>query len=240
MNEVHAEKPVVLVVDDERDLVEMICLNLERHGFTPITAFTGTSALEMASRHQPRLILLDVMLPGVEGTEVARRLRAEPATQHIPIIMLTARTEETDVVVGLAMGADDYVTKPFSMKVLVARVKAVLRRQERPPTVPDEEGILRAGPLTMDVNKHEVDVEGRPVKLTLTEFKLLRALVEAQGRVLNRDRLMDKGMGEDVFVTDRAIDVHITAIRKKLGDASWLVHTVRGVGYRLQEEKEAL
>lgn len=240
MNNANAEKPTVLVVDDERDLVEMISLNLERNGFSPITAFTGTSALEMARKHRPSLILLDLMLPGVEGTEVARRLRADAATEQIPIIMLTARTEEMDMVVGLAMGADDYVTKPFSMKVLIARVKAVLRRQGRGPAEPDEEGILKAGPLTIDVNKHEVDVDGRPVRLTLTEFKLLRALVEAQGRVLNRDRLMDKAMGEDVFVTDRAIDVHITAIRKKLGDASWLVHTVRGVGYRLQEEREGV
>lgn len=236
----NAEKPIVLVVDDERDLVDLISLNLERNGFSPLTAFTGPAALEMARKHLPKLILLDLMLPGVEGTEVARRLRADATTEHIPIIMLTARTEETDMVVGLSMGADDYVTKPFSMKVLMARAKAVLRRQQRGPAEPDESGILRAGPLTIDVNKHEISVDGRSVKLTLTEFKLLRALVEAQGRVLNRDRLMDKAMGEDVFVTDRAIDVHVTAIRKKLGEASWLVHTVRGVGYRLQEEKEGV
>jgi two-component system phosphate regulon response regulator PhoB len=232
-------RPIVLVVDDEQDLVELITMNLERHRFGVLAARDGPRALELARKHKPDLILLDLMLPGVEGTEVARRLRADPATEGIPIIMLTARTEETDVVVGLAIGADDYVTKPFSMKVLMARVKAVLRRQ-RPQTVsPDEpSGVLRAGPLAMDTQKHEVSVDGRPVKLTLTEFKLLRALVEARGRVLSRDRLMDKAMGEDVFVTDRAIDVHVTAVRKKLGEAAWLVHTVRGVGYRLQEERE--
>ena len=234
-------RPIVLVVDDEQDLVELITLNLERHRFSVAAAGDGNRALELARKIAPDLILLDLMLPGIEGTEVARRLRADPATEHIPIIMLTARTEETDVVVGLTMGADDYVTKPFSMKVLMARVKAVLRRRgvSRDAKPDESAGTLRAGPLSMDTERHEVSVDGRPVKLTLTEFKLLRALVEARGRVLNRDRLMDKAMGTDVFVTDRAIDVHVTSIRKKLGDAAWLVHTVRGVGYRLQEEKDS-
>lgn len=234
-------RPIVLVVDDEQDLVEMITMNLERHRLGVLAAGDGNRALELARKHKPDLILLDLMLPGVEGTEVARRLRADPATEAIPIIMLTARSEETDVIVGLTMGADDYVTKPFSMKVLMARVKAVLRRRMAPGAADSSDapaGTLRAGPLAMDTEKHEVSVDGRPVKLTLTEFKLLRALVEARGRVLSRDRLMDKAMGEDVFVTDRAIDVHVTAIRKKLGEAAWLVHTVRGVGYRLQEERE--
>lgn len=237
-------RPVVLVVDDEQDLVELISLNLQRNGFDVIAAGDGNTALHLAQQRRPDLVLLDLMLPGLDGTEVARRLRADAATAAIPIVMLTARTEETDVVVGLTLGADDYVTKPFSPKVLMARVKAVLRRSESgaasvaeasEPT--DEASILRAGPLRMDLDKHEVYIGERAVKLTLTEFKLLRALVEARGRVLSRDRLMDKGMGTDVFVTDRAIDVHITAIRKKLADASWLVHTVRGVGYRLQEEQ---
>lgn len=230
----------MLVVDDEQDLVEMITMNLERHRLGVLAAGDGNRALELARKHKPDLILLDLMLPGVEGTEVARRLRADAATEAIPIIMLTARSEETDVVVGLTMGADDYVTKPFSMKVLMARVKAVLRRRLTPASESTDTpaGTLRAGPLAMDTEKHEVTVDGKAVKLTLTEFKLLRALVEARGRVLSRDRLMDKAMGEDVFVTDRAIDVHVTAIRKKLGDAAWLVHTVRGVGYRLQEERE--
>ena len=233
-------KPLVLVVDDEPDLVELITLNLERHRLGVLAAGDGNRALELARKHSPDLILLDLMLPGIDGTEVARRLRADAATEQIPIIMLTARSEETDVVVGLTIGADDYVTKPFSMKVLMARVKAVLRRRgaSRRPEGEEAGGLLKAGPLVMDLEKHEVSVEGRPIKLTLTEFKLLRALVEARGRVLNRDRLMDKAMGTDVFVTDRAIDVHVTSIRKKLGDASWLVHTVRGVGYRLQEERE--
>jgi DNA-binding response OmpR family regulator len=159
--------------------------------------------------------------------------------------MLTAKGEETDVVVGLSLGADDYVTKPFSMKILFARISTVLRRNEPAPVLVGAGGgvgvdgtALKAGPLTIDTAKHEVTVDGESVKLTLTEFKLLAALVGARGRVLTRDQLMDKAMGTDVFVTDRAIDVHVTAIRKKLGKANWLVHTVRGVGYRLQESPE--
>jgi DNA-binding response OmpR family regulator len=178
------------------------------------------------------------MLPGIDGTEVARRLKADTRTTHIPIIMLTAKGEETDVVVGLTLGADDYVTKPFSMKVLLARVGSVLRRAETGPGAPGEGGLLRAGPLSIDTLKHEVIVNDEVIKLTLTEFKLLSALLTARGRVLTRDQLMDKAMGTDVFVTDRAIDVHITAIRKKLGDANWLVNTVRGVGYRLRESPD--
>ena len=178
------------------------------------------------------------MLPGLDGMEVTRRLKANSQTANIPIVMLTAKGEETDVVVGLTLGADDYVTKPFSMKVLLARVGSVLRRAESGAGAAGEGGTLRAGPLSIDTLKHEVLVNDEPIKLTLTEFKLLSALLTARGRVLTRDQLMDKAMGTDVFVTDRAIDVHITAIRKKLGEASWLVNTVRGVGYRLRESPE--
>ena len=226
-------RKTVLVVDDERDLVDLISYNLQRNGYTVIPVQNGAEALETAQRDKPDLVLLDLMLPGMDGTEVARRLKADPATSGIPIVMLTAKGEETDVVVGLTLGADDYVTKPFSMKILLARINNVLRRGDQP--VAAEGGTLKMGPLSIDVNKHEAMVEGEAVKLTLTEFKLLTALAGARGRVLTRDQLMDKAMGSDVFVTDRAIDVHITAIRKKLGSASWLVHTVRGVGYRLQE-----
>ena len=225
----------VLVVDDEKDLVDLISYNLTRGGFEVLTAYDGKDALELAQREIPDLVVLDLMLPGLDGTEVARRLKADPRTASVPIVMLTAKGEETDVVVGLTIGADDYVTKPFSMKILLARVNTVLRRGEGPEAGAGEGGVLRAGPLLIDMSKHEVTVDGEPVRLTLTEFKLLTALVSARGRVLTRDQLMDKAMGTDVFVTDRAIDVHVTAIRKKLGAANWLVHTVRGVGYRLQE-----
>ena len=228
----------VLIVDDEKDIVDLVAYNLGRNGYETITAGDGNDALENAAKNAPDLIILDLMLPGIDGTEVARRLKSDSRTTNIPIIMLTAKGEETDVVVGLTLGADDYVTKPFSMKVLLARVGSVLRRSETGPGSPGEGGLLRAGPLSIDTLKHEVIVNDEVIKLTLTEFKLLSALLTARGRVLTRDQLMDKAMGTDVFVTDRAIDVHITAIRKKLGDANWLVNTVRGVGYRLRESPE--
>ncbi|HTW93531.1 MAG TPA: response regulator [Tepidisphaeraceae bacterium] len=227
----------ILVVDDERDIVDLLRYNLSKNGYEVLVAYDGNEALELARRELPDLIVLDLMLPVVTGTEVARRLKGEAATAGIPIVMLTAKGEETDVVVGLTLGADDYVTKPFSVKILMARLATVLRRSEG--AAPGEGGpLLKAGPLTIDTAKHEVEVDGEAIKLTLTEFKLLSALLNARGRVLTRDQLMDKAMGTDVFVTDRAIDVHVTAIRKKLGKSHWLVRTVRGVGYRLRENPE--
>jgi DNA-binding response OmpR family regulator len=231
-----AATKTVLVVDDERDLVDLISYNLTRHGYRALSAMSGDDALDIASREHPNLILLDLMLPGIDGMEVARRLRADSRTASIPIIMLTARGEEIDVVVGLTVGADDYVTKPFSMKVLLARVQAVLRRDEAPPQADD--AVVRVGPLVIDPSRHDATVAGQSIKLTLTEFRLLSAIVAGRGRVLSRNQLMDKAIGTGVFVTDRAIDVHITAIRRKLGEAQWLVHTVRGVGYRLQESPD--
>lgn len=227
----------ILVVEDEKDIVEMISYNLKRNGYDPVIARDGNEALAAVARETPDLVLLDLMLPGIDGTEVARRLKSDPETASLPIIMLTAKSEETDVVVGLTLGADDYVTKPFSIKILLARMANVLRRGEGPST-PASGEILRAGPLSIDTSRHEVLLNDEPVKLTLTEFRLLAALVNARGRVLTRNTLMDKAMGEGIFVTDRAIDVHVTAIRKKLGEHAWLVHTVRGVGYRLLETPE--
>src|SRR4051794_10323478 len=169
-------KKTVLVVDDEKDIVDLITYNLRRNGYDVLAAFDGNQAVEIAQQKTPDLILLDLMLPGVDGTEVARRLKADSRTATIPLIMLTAKGEETDVVVGLTLGADDYVTKPFSMKILLARLNPVLRRSEQVATA-GESGMLKAGPLTIDPAKHEVLVDGEPVKLTLTEFKLLAALV---------------------------------------------------------------
>lgn len=226
-------KSTVLVVDDEKDLLDLITYNLQRNGYTVLTATSGDAALALAEKNLPDLVLLDLMLPGMNGTDVARKLKADPRTAAIPIIMLTAKSEETDVIVGLTLGADDYVCKPFSMKILLARMNTVLRRSE--PVVDEEEAILKLGPLIIDPAKHEATVDGNPVKLTFTEFKLLSALVAARGRVLTRDQLMTKAMGSEIMVTDRAIDVHITAIRKKLAPAGWLVRTVRGVGYSVQE-----
>src|SRR5580700_5548494 len=170
----------VLIVDDEKDIVDLLAYNLARNGYETITAGDGNDALENAAKNAPDLISLDLMLPGIDGTEVARRLKADARTTNIPIIMLTAKGEETDVVVGLTLGADDYVTKPFSMKVLLARVGNVLRRTDTSAATPGEGGTLRTGPLRIDTFKHEVFIDDEPVKLTLTEFKLLSALVGAR------------------------------------------------------------
>lgn len=232
-----ARRKKILVVDDERDLVELIGVNLQRNGYEVITAFDGATGLETARRQRPDLILLDVMMPGLSGRDVTLALKGDPDTAGIPIVMLTAKSEETDIIVGLSMGADDYVPKPFSMKVLMARVAAVLRRKA---AVEPAEAMLTVGPIVIDQSKHEVTIQGRPINLTPTEFKLLTALVGARGRVLSRDQLMDRAMGTEVFVTDRAIDVHITAVRKKLGEFAWMVHTVRGVGYRILDRQEEL
>lgn len=225
-------QPRVLVVDDERDLVELICFNLKRNQLVPISCHDGNTALELARREKPDLIILDLMLPQRSGREVASLLRADSATRQIPIIMLTALTAEHDIVTGLQIGADDYVTKPFSMEVLMARVAAVLRRRAG---VTENDSVLRAGAVTLDRARHVVEVEGQPVAVTLTEFRLLEALIAARARVLSRDQLMAKVMGPDIAVTDRTIDVHITSLRRKLGSCRDLVETVRGVGYRFAD-----
>ncbi len=230
-----SRKKRILVVDDERDLVDLISMNLQRHGYEVLTANDGKMGLELARKQGPDLILLDLMMPGLTGQEVATRLKGDPQTATLPILMLTARGEETDIIVGLSLGADDYVTKPFSMKVLMARVAAVLRRKAG---VDSSQQMIANGPMIIDPARHEITLEGRPISVTPTEFKLLSALANARGRVLSRDQLTDRIMGAGVLVTDRAIDVHVTAVRKKLGDWQWMVHTVRGVGYRLLESRE--
>jgi DNA-binding response OmpR family regulator len=227
-----ARRKKVLVVDDERDLVELITVNLQRNGYEVVSAHDGATGLEMARRQRPDLILMDVMMPGLSGRDVTMTLKNSADTANIPIIMLTAKGEETDIIVGLSMGADDYVPKPFSMKVLMARVAAVLRRKAA------AEPMLNVGPIVIDQARHEVTIQGKSINLTPTEFKLLAALVGARGRVLSRDQLMDRAMGTEVFVTDRAIDVHITAVRKKIGEFAWMIFTVRGVGYRILERQD--
>lgn len=228
-------KQRILVVDDERDLVELIRLNLQRNGYEVLYAHDGKVGLEIARKQMPDLIILDLMMPGLTGQEVATRLKGDSQTAGIPLLMLTARSEETDIIVGLSLGADDYVSKPFSMKVLMARVAAVLRRKA---SLEPTQAILNSGPMVIDQARHEITVKGKPINLTPTEFKLLTALANARGRVLSRDQLTDRVMGNGVFVTDRAIDVHVTSVRRKLGEYQWMVRTVRGVGYRLLEAKE--
>lgn len=224
----------ILIIEDEPDILEMITYNLEREGFAVSATANGEEGLLKAKREGPRLVLLDLMLPGMDGIEVCRRMRADPVTSSIAVIMLTAKGEESDVVLGLGIGADDYITKPFSPKVLIARVKAVLRRG----IVSDEAqpgDILKRGDLVIDLTRHEASVGGEALALTPTEFKLLHFLASYPGRVFPRDHLISRVIGEDVIVLSRNIDVHIRSLRKKLGDHRELIETVRGVGYRFQD-----
>ncbi len=224
----------VLVVEDEPDIRDLIVLHLEREGFRCRTAGTGGEALRSARARVPDLVVLDLMLPEMDGLEVCRRLRREPATAAVPIIMLTAKTGEVDRVVGLEVGADDYVAKPFSPKELVARVRAVLRRA-RPS---EATTVLAAGGITLDPARHAAAVEGRPLSLTLKEFELLRALLQAAGRVLSREHLLERvwGYARAGEIESRTVDVHVRRLRAKLGDAGRRVSTVKGVGYRFETD----
>ncbi len=223
----------ILIVDDEKDLVELVVYNLQRERFRALAAYDGDSAVRLALQHVPDLIVLDLMLPGKSGQEVTVALRSESTTRAIPIIMLTAKSDESDIVVGLTLGADDYVTKPFSMNVLLARIGALLRRSAQPDSAGDN---LAVGELRIDRARHRVEVANRSLALTLTEFRMLEALASAKGRVLSRNQLMDHAMGDGTIVTDRTVDVHITSLRKKLAKHRDLIETVRGVGYRCATE----
>jgi DNA-binding response OmpR family regulator len=223
-----SENPSILVVDDERDLVELMTVNLEAAGYRVLPAHSGDEALSKASEHLPNLVILDLMMPGLSGIEVSRRLRANPRTSGVPIIMLTARAAEADQIVGLSVGADDYITKPFSFKLLKARVEAILRRASGKSS----RETLTLGAVRLDLNAHEAFVSEEQLKLTPTEYRLLCALIEASGRTLSRAQLVEYAMGPGIAVTDRVIDVHIAAVRRKLGDCADMIRTVRGVGYR--------
>jgi len=226
-------RKTVLVVDDERDLVDILELNLRREQYRVLVAGDGEEALSIADRELPDLILLDLMLPGIGGLEVCRRIRSTARTAGIPIIMLTAKGEETDAVIGLSSGADDYVCKPFGVKVLMARVAAQIRRGRR-GTGP-EASALRWEDLQIDSDRFVVTLRDEPLALTTTEFKLLRHLVARPGRVFTRNELLDAIGGPDSIAMDRTIDVHVTAIRRKLADYGGFVLTVRGVGYKFAE-----
>ena len=222
-------KPAILVVDDEEDIRELVELNLSREGYSVLTCETGEQALEQAAKEMPDLIVLDLMLPGIDGLEVCRRLKADPKTRRIAVVMLTAKGEEADIVTGLELGADDYVTKPFSGKVLVARVRRLLRRQKDEA---DERAVVSIHELTIDPGRHEVLVAGQAVAMTLTEFNILHLLARRPGRVFTRYQIVDSIHGSDYLVTDRAVDVQIVSLRKKLGPCAKYIDTVRGVGYR--------
>ena len=211
----------------------MIAFNLEREGFRCRQASDGEAALASIAHTQPDLILLDRMLPKRSGDEVIATLKRDPRTAAIPVIMLTAKADEADELVGFAMGADDYVTKPFSMKSLIARVGAMLRRTESGAL--SDKRLYQTGPVTLDVDRHQVTVDAAPVALTTTEFRLLKALIRADGRLKTREQLIDEALGLDVAVVDRTIDVHVAALRKKLGTGAKWVHTIRGAGYSWRE-----
>lgn len=229
----HPPRAKLLVVEDETDLQEVLRHNLTREGFSIRLASTGEQALQALRQDPPDLILLDVMLPGTDGLDVCRLCRSDPATASIPIIMLTAKGEEADVVTGLELGADDYITKPFSARVLIARIKVALRRQSRNETE-DEDSLVQVGQVAIDPLRHEVRVAGAAAPLTRTEFRILHLLARRSGRVFTRAQIVQAAQGDNVAVTDRSVDVHIVALRRKLGDAGRYIQTIRGVGYRIE------
>lgn len=230
----------ILVVEDERDLAEMIQYNLRRKGYHVNVAHDGVTAASLIRNGGLDLVILDLMLPGQSGMEVARQARIDPASAGVPILMLTARAEEADQIAGLTAGADDYVTKPFAMPVLLARVDALLRRAGEAARSTQASGTsVRFGPIEAELSSHRLLVDGGEIKPTLTEFKLLVALLQTPQKVLSRNELITRVMGPGIVVTARTIDVHIAAIRRKLGDHGNMIRTVRGVGYQLVLPQDA-
>jgi two-component system phosphate regulon response regulator PhoB len=226
-------KESILVVEDEEDILELIRYNLTKEGYQVACAATGEDGLKSAKAKHPDLVLLDLMLPGVDGLEICKSLKADVGTQAIPVVILTAKGEESDIVAGLELGADDYIVKPFSPKVLIARLRAVLRRRAR--AAQDDHSTLQVHDVVIHPGRHEVLVQGEPVELTLTEFQVLHFLARRPGWVFTRYQIVNAVKGEDYAVTDRAVDVQIVGLRKKLGPAGKYVETVRGVGYRFKE-----
>ncbi|HOP06428.1 MAG TPA: response regulator [candidate division Zixibacteria bacterium] len=224
----------IVIIEDEQDIGQLIAYNLQNEGFDTGVYTSGEAGIEAAQADPPDLVLLDWMLPGLNGLEVCRRLRSDHRTEHVPIVFLTAKGEEADIVSGLQEGADDYITKPFSPRVLIARVHAVLRRQTDTEE-PEEEDVVAYKSIIVDLKKHEVTCDKKRVELTHTEFQLLLTLMRRPGWVFNRDQLVNCIRGEDVFVNDRTVDVHVAGLRRKLGKSAELIETVRGVGYRFKE-----
>lgn len=228
-------KEKILLVEDEEDILELVRYNLMKEGYQVDCVMSGEAALSTVKRMTYDLIVLDLMLPGVDGLEVCKILKQEPVTARIPLIMLTAKGEETDIVIGLELGADDYITKPFSPRILIARIKAVLRRRQ-----PEQEqpAVITRHQLQIDASRYEVRVQGKPVQFTTTEFGILLCLAKRPGWVFTRYQIVDAVKGEDYVVTDRAVDVQIAGVRKKLGALSHYIETVRGVGYRFKAQDD--
>lgn len=224
-------KEKILIVEDERDIIEMIEYNLAKEGYVTLAVLNGKDAVSRTKKENPDLIILDLMLPDMDGFEVCKELKANDITKQIPIIMLTAKSQEADKVAGLELGADDYITKPFSPRELTARIKAVLRRKE--PLVAHKR--IEKGIVVIDSIKHKVIVSGKEISLTRTEFKILEFMAQRPGVVFSRDRLLDGVFGYDSQSYDRTVDAHIKSLRKKLGKAKDYIETVRGAGYRFKE-----
>jgi phosphate regulon transcriptional regulator PhoB len=225
-------KEKILVVDDEEDILELLKYNLSREGYQVLCTTSGEKTLNLVKTETPDLIVLDLMLPGMDGLEVTRRLKENPPTKNVPIVMLTAKGEEADIVTGLELGADDYITKPFSPRILLARVKAVLRRKGKESQ--DKTSVIQTHNLLIHPGRHEVRVNDDPVQLTFTEFGILHYLARRPGWVFTRSQIVDEVRGENYYVTDRSVDVQIVGLRKKLGPAGDYIETVRGVGYRFK------
>jgi two-component system phosphate regulon response regulator PhoB len=229
-------KARILLIEDQRDIADMVAWNLRKAGFDTHTHYSGGGAMEALAQFSPDLVILDLMLPQVSGKSIAAQLRAQPTTSNIPIIMLTAKASEAEQIEGLEQ-ADDYITKPFSMSVLVSRVGALLRRTESLRSQAGQQASI--GGVVLDANKHEVRARGESVHLTLTEFRILQTLLKHREKVVSRKDLVRAAIGPNISVTERTIDVHMTALRRKLGEEGRLIQTVRGVGYRISEFDEA-
>ncbi|MBU1341285.1 MAG: response regulator transcription factor [Proteobacteria bacterium] len=227
-------RETILIVDDEEDIIELIKYNLKNEGYSILTALTGEQAIKTANRSHPDLIVLDLMLPGIDGLEVTKYLKHNDHTRDIPIVMLTAKGEESDIVTGLELGANDYISKPFSPKVLVARIRSILRRRIKDVSQ-TRDSIKQEGDMIIDRARHVVTIEGNIVDLTLSEFELLSFLAEKKGWVFTRNQIVDAIRGENYAVTHRSIDVIIVGLRKKLNQYAAVIETVRGVGYRFKE-----
>ena len=225
--------PLIVVVEDEQAIQDVIAYNLRREGYEVLLAGHGNEGLALIQSKRPALVILDLMLPGIDGLSICQQLRADPKTRSIPLMILSAKEEESDIVIGLSLGADDYLAKPFSPREMLARVKALLRRANISRSVSDD--YIQVGPLAIDFSRFEAKLSGQPLKLTATEFKLLAELAGHPGRALTREHLLNRAVGDAVVVVDRNIDVHIRSVRKKLGDQAAMIETVRGLGYRFVE-----
>ncbi|KAF3362638.1 Transcriptional regulatory protein YycF [Chlamydiales bacterium STE3] len=228
-------KQKLLLIEDEEDIAALIKMQAEMSGFKIYIETDGLNGFRAIEREKPELIILDIMLPGLNGLDVCRKVKNNPDLKHIPIILISAKSEELDVVLGLELGADDYVTKPFSPKVLFSRIKAVLRRKAEPEVAIQ---LIEFGEFSMDVDRYQLKKKDKHIPLTLSEFGILRRLVSHRGKVLTRNQLLDDLQNDDAFIVDRNIDVHVAALRKKLGPSFDWIETVRGVGYRFKDDED--